>query len=211
MKVGVLVTGDIAVRAAHSLSAHPGVGKVVVVGPARSKSFPVVDSADGCDVLIGTGSEAPQKAAKHGVPLVWDGESAQDGVIVWGASPQGLTLALASRESDPRVVALAHPDVGGGNDHSARFPDPLGTLEVADTEYAGLRLALGRSPNEFAAALAIGVERRVTVVDHGSFMAGIALAAGVAIVDDSPRPVWDAALVYLRAATSMGLVMAENA
>lgn len=210
MRVGVLVTGDIAVRAAHSLSADPLVDDVVVIGPARSKSFAVVGSADDCDLLIGNGPDAPKRARKLGVPLVWDGEEAEDGVHVWGASPQGLTLALAARESDPRIVAVAHPDLDSGSDHQARFPDPIGRLDVTDGVYAGQRLASALSPNEFAAALAVGTDRRVTLVDHGAFMSGVALAAGVAVAGDSPAPVWDDALTYLKAATAMGLVMAED-
>jgi len=204
------VTGDIAVRAAHSLNAHPGIDEVVVIGPAKSKSFGVVDSAEACDFLIGTGPKAPSRAEQLGVPLVWNGEDGLPGVAVWGGSPQGLTLALASRESDPRVVAIAHPDLEEGSEHSTRFPEPIGQLEALDSTYGGKRIATAGSPNEFAAALAIGGERRVTVVDHGAFMSGIALAAAVAIANEHPKAVWDDALPYLNAATAMGLVMAED-
>lgn len=210
MKIGVLVTGDVAVRAAHSLTAHPEVEEVVVIGPARSKSFDVVESADGCDFLIGSGPEAPRRAAEHRVPLLWDGDTRSTGVWVWGASPPGLTLAMASRESDPRLVAVAHPSLEGGGDHRARFPDPIGTLAVADTTYAGKRIATATSPNEFAACLAIGADRRVTIIDDGLFLSGIALAAAIATVDEEPRPVWESALGYLQAAIGMGLVMAED-
>jgi len=181
-----------------------------VIGPARSKSFRVLDSAKGCDFLIGTGPKAPTRARELGVPLVWDGEEQMPEIAVWGGSPQGLTLALASREADPRLVAVAHPDFEEGSDHQARFPDPVGQLVVVDGTYGGQRLAEAASPNEFAAALAIGADRRVTVVDHGAFMSGIALAAAVEIADDNPKAVWDDALPYLRAATLMGLVMAED-
>ena len=210
MRVGVLVTGDVAVRAAHTLAAHPDIDDVVVIGPARSKSFVVVDSADDCDFVIGTGPEAPKRARELDVPLVWSGESQADGVAVWGANPKGLTLALAERESDPRLVAVAHPDLEEGSDHVARFPDPIGQLKVVDGTYSGHRLAWAASPNQFAAALAIGADRRVTVVDDGQFMAGITLAAGAVVADADPKPVWEAALPYLQAATSMGLVMAED-
>lgn len=210
MKIGVLVTGDTAVRAAHSLTAHPDVGEVVVIGPARSKSFEVVDTADGCDFLVGSGSDAPKRAREHGIALLWDGAAPEEGVAVWGASPHGLTLSMASRESDPRLIALAHPEVEGGKDHRARFPDPIGRLDVADSEYAGMRLATATSPNEFAACLAIGADRRVTIIDHGRFLSGVALAASAAIADEGPKPVWDAALPYLRTAAQMGLVMAED-
>ena len=210
MKIGVLVTGDIAVRAAHSLSTHPEVNEVVVIGPARSKSFEVVDDAGGCDYLIGSGPDAPAIASGHGVPLLWDGETHESGVAVWGASPQGLTLALASRESDPQLVALAHPALDGGKDHRARFPDPIGRIEVADSLYSGLRIALGRSPNEFAACLAIGADRRVTIIDDGLFLAGIALASSIATTGADPGPVWESALPYLEATAELGLVMAED-
>ena len=210
MRIGVLVTGDVAVRAAHSLTAYPDVDEVVVIGPARSKSFEVVQSARGCDFLIGSGPDAPKRAIEQRVPLLWDGETQTPGSRVWGASPEGLTLAMASRESDPRLVAVAHPSLESGKDHRARFPDPIGRLDVADTTYAGQRLATARSPNSFAACLAIGAERRVTIIDDGMFTSGIALAASVAMVDKEPGPVWDNALPYLQAATKMGLVMAED-
>jgi hypothetical protein len=210
VKIGVLVTGDTAVRAAHSLSGHPSVEEVVVIGPAKSKSFKVVDSAEECDFLIGTGPDAPKRARTHNVPLLWDGDSAADGVAVWGANPRGMTLALASRESDPRLVAVAHPDLDEGPDHHARFPDPLGKLNVHDTTYGGQRLGEAKSPNEFAACLAIGTDRRVTIIDDAAFMSGIALAASVDIAKGAPKPVWEDALPYLKAATGMGLVMAED-
>jgi len=210
VRVGVLATGDTAVRAAHSLAAHPVVDDVVVIGPAKSKNFKVVETADECDLLVGAGAKAPAAARRLGAPLVWDGESAASGVSVWGASPQGLTLALASRETDPRLVALAHPAVRKGSDHKARFPDPLGKLETADSVYGDRHLAVARSPNQFAACLAIGADRRVTIVDDGAFLSGVALGAGVAAVGESPKPVWAAALAYLRTATEMGLVMAED-
>lgn len=201
------MTGDVAVRAAHSLSAHPTVEEVVVIGPAKSKNFKVVDTAEGCDLLIGTGASAPEQAARLGVPLIWDGESAADAVAVWGANPSGLTLALAARETDPQLVAIAQPGAAGGSDHVARFPDPIGVLDVADTTYAGQRLAVGRSPNDFCACLAVGAARKVTIVDDGAFLAGIALAAGIAV---EAGPVWDSALPYLQTAMAMGLVMAED-
>ena len=210
MRIGVLVTGDIAVRAAHSLSTHGEVDEVVVIGPARSKSFEVVDDAGSCDYLIGSGDDAPAIARSHGVPLLWDGEAQEDGVAVFGASPQGLTLALASRESDPQLVALAHPTLAEGKDHRARFPDPIGRIEVANSTYSGQRIALGRSPNEFSACLAIGARRRVTIIDDGLFMSGIALASSIASAVANPGPVWDSALPYLETTTELGLVMAED-
>lgn len=212
VRVGLLVTGDTAVRSAHSLQAHPGVDEVVVVGPAKSRSFEVAENADGCDLLVGHGEKAPRLARKHGVPLIWDGEGPEEeGVAVWGASPTGLAIALASREPDPRLVAVAHPDIPGSDTtRSTRFPDPVGRVEVFDATLGGRPVALAASPNEFAACLAVGAGRRVTVVDHGGFMSGVALAAGIAAANGVGRPVWDEALSYLEAATEMGLVMAES-
>ena len=213
MRVGLLVTGDTAVRAAHSLQAHPEVEEVGVIGPAKSKSFEVVSSAEGCDYLVGHGEKAPKLARKHGIPLIWDGEGPdQEGVAVWGASPTGLAIALASREPDPRLVAVAHPDIdpGSGTSRTTRFPDPVGNAEVFDATLGGRPIAIAGSPNDFAACLAVGASRRVTVVDHGGFMSGIALAAGVAAVNGANRPIWDGALRYLETVTEMGLVMAES-
>ena len=211
VRVGLLVTGDTSVRAAHSLQAHPAVDQIVVIGPATSKSFPVVDDASGCDVLVGAGPTAPALAQKHGVPLVWDGSESQPAVAVWGASPRGMTLALATREPDPRLVALAHPDCDAARgDGEVRFPDPVGRVTTADDSVDGRPLAVGKSPNGFAACLVEGAERRVTVVDHAAFMSGIALAAGVVIATGGDRPVWSEALTYLEAAAEMGLVMAES-
>lgn len=210
MKVGVLVTGDVAVRAAHALSAQAWVDDVVVVGPARSKSFEVVADAEECDFVMGSGPDAPKRASKLETPLIWDGENGAGEAHIWGASPQGLTLALASREADPRLVAVAHPELESGKDHRARFPDPVGKLDVSDSTYGGRRLAIAGSPNEFAACLAIGRERRVTIIDDGQFLSGIALAAGAGIAANGTGPVWEKALAYLQRATGMGLVMAED-
>ncbi len=211
VRVGLLVTGDTAVRAAHSLQAHPGVDEVVVIGPATSKSFQVVDSAQGCDFLVGHGQTAPERARTQGVPLIWDGEEDGDGIAVWGASPAGLAISLAARESDPRLVAVAHPGIEDATtDRTTRFPDPVGRVGLFDGMVGGRPVAMAHSPNQFAACLAVGASRRVTMVDQGDFMSGIALAAGLAVADGGGGPVWNGALAYLEAATEMGLVMAES-
>jgi hypothetical protein len=130
--------------------------------------------------------------------------------MVWGATPIGLALALAAREPDPRIVAAAHPDFEEGSDHLVRFPDPVGSVKAADATFAGRRVALAHSPDRFAACLAVGSERMVTIVDDGAFLSGIALAAGIDAVNGGPVAVWDRALEYLRAASAMGLVMADD-
>ena len=211
VRVGLLVTGDTAVRAAHSLQAHPSIDEIVVIGPATSKSFEVVDTADGCDYLVGHGHSAPGLARKHRIPLIWDGEGPGEGIAAWGAAPTGLAIAMASRETDPQLVAVAHPEIeASGTTRNTRFPDPVGRVGVFDATVGGRPVALAHSPNDFAACLAVGAGRRVTVVDHAAFLSGIALAAGVATANGSGGPVWADALAYLEATTEMGLVMAES-
>lgn len=211
MRIGLIVTGDVSVRAAHSLAAHRDVDEVVVVGPATSKSFRVVETAIDCDLLVGSGITAPEIARRHGVPLLWDGHEPVEGVAVWGASPTGLAVSLAVRESDPRLVAVAHPDlVIDTFDRTTRFPDPIGRVGVRDAQLGGHPVAEAQSPNQFAACLAVGARRRVTVVDHGHFLSGVALGASVAALNGSPAPVWNSSLAYLETATEMGLVMAES-
>ena len=211
MRLGLLVTGDISVRAAHSLAAQPTVDEVVVIGPARSKNFVVVDSASDCDFLVGSGDTAIRKAKSLGVPLIWDGDSAKRGVSVWGANPKGLTFALADREEDPRLVAIAHPDVELSDGPSIRFPDPIGRLAAHNGTYQGRPLATGRSTTDYAACLVESAERRVTIIDDAGFMSGVALAAAIEVaIDGTEGPVWESSLSYLQAATDMGLVMAED-
>ncbi|HET9260071.1 MAG TPA: hypothetical protein VFP42_08090 [Acidimicrobiia bacterium] len=211
VRIGLLVTGDTSVRAAHSLAAHPGIDEVVVIAPANSKSFEVVPDATDCDLLIGSGPSAPAMARRHQVPLIWDGVAPDQGVAVWGASPTGLAIALGTRETDPRLVAVAHPGIPGDTfDNTNRFPDPVGRVGVSHTRLGDMPVAQGRSPNEYAACLVVGGSRRVTVVDQAAFLAGIALAAGVVAANGQPCPVWDAALPYLETAMEMGLVMAES-
>lgn len=196
-------------RSAHSLAAHPDVDEVVVIGPAKSRNFKVVADAGSCDYIVGSGDEAAKRARRLGVPLIWDQDDTAEGVVVWGASPRGLTLAMAARESEPRLVALAHPAEAEVEGRVLRFPDPVGEIAVADRTVGGQPLAVGRSPGEFASCLVRGVDRSVTVVDHGGFMAGIALAAGVTLAARGPMPVWAGALEYLQTATTMGLLMGE--
>jgi hypothetical protein len=185
------------------------VDEVVVIGPARSRNFLVVPDAEDCAYLVGTGPGAPARARELGVGLVWDGFEPVEGAVVWGASPIGVALSLAAREPDSRIVAVAHPELEEGSDHQVRFPDPIGSLRVADAVVGGRHAALAKSPNQFAACLAVGSERRVTIIDDGAFLSGVALAAGVMVAGAEPIPVWDRALPYLQTAAAMGLVMAD--
>lgn len=204
------MTGDTAVRAAHALSAHDGIDEVVVIGPAKSKSFKVVATSDGCDVLVGSGPRAPALARKHGVPLVWDGGSPQGGVRIWGADPAGITISLGMDQPDPQLVAIAHPEISSnGESRRVRFPAPVGLTMVRDTAVDGRPLAVGRSKNQYASSYVVAGSRTLTILEDGKFMAGIALAAGVSVLSDAPRPVWDAAATYLATVFSMGLVLGE--
>ena len=209
MRVGLLVTGDTAVRAAHSLAGSSLVEELAVIGPAKSKSFEVVSSADGFDYLLGSGPNAPKLARRHGVPLIWDGMEPAKGVVTWGANPTGLALSAASRETEPRLVAVAHPslEVDSG-ERTQRFPAPIGSAVVSDDVVHQKPVARAHSKT-FGAVLVESASRRVTLVDDGAFMAGIALAAGAGCVE-RPGPVWESALPYLQMATEMGLVMAET-
>lgn len=210
MIVGVLVTGENAVRAAHSLAAHPGVGEVVVVGPANSRNYRVITDVEECDLLLGSGPEAPARARSLGRPLVWDGPGSEEGVGVWGASPVGLALALAMRETAPGLVAVAHPGLEEGRDDRAVFPRPVGKVAVSEIVVAGRTVTAGRPGGSYGAVVVGSPQRSVTVVDDAKFMAGVTLAAGAMVLDGTARPVWDEALPYLEAAIAMGLVMASD-
>jgi hypothetical protein len=117
---------------------------------------------------------------------------------------------MAAGEADPQLVALAHPALDAGTDRQIRFPDPIGAAEAADTTFSGQRLAVAKSATPFAGCLVRSAGRNVTVVDDGRFMSGVTLAAGIALVDSDPTPVWGEPYLYLMAATSMGLVMGEG-
>ena len=106
---------------------------------------------------------------------------------------------------------MAHPDRDEGTDHLVRFPEPVGRATVADTTYSKRRVSIAKSPNRFAACLAVGAGRSVTIVDDGAFLSGVALAAAVDLAGDNPMLAFEDALTYLQAATDMGLVMADNA
>lgn len=196
-------------RAAHSLSADPLVDELVVLGPAKSNNFKVVESAKGLDVLVGSGARAPSEARKHSVPLIWDGHEAAEGVIVWGASIVGLAAAIGKRQRNPTVIAAAHPDAVQGSGQSVRFAKPVGATQVDELALGGIAVGLGKSYNEYAGCLVATKKRRITVVDRALFLSGIALAAGLGVHNGQERAVWDLPLEYLETATGMGLVMAE--
>ncbi len=211
MKVGVSASGDSAVRAAHSLAAHPRVESLVILGPASSRFYEVVTDPTECDLLVVSGPDAPARFAETGVPMVWDGDSLHPGVSVWGASPAGLAMALAVREGEPAVGLVAAPDLDESREQKVRFPEPIGVVGVSEVQIGGRTLLRGRASNGHIGAMATRGPRKVAIVDEAAFMAGVALAAGALVAGGEPGPVWDDALGYLTAAAEMGLVMAEVA
>lgn len=210
VRVGILIGGPNAVRAAHSLDADPAIDEVVVVGPATSRNFDVIDDPTGLDFLVGSGDEAPLRARGFELPLVWDGDHATEGAKVWGASATGLALAMSMREKRTSLAASVHPDNPPGSGRSVRLARPVGAAQVSERQIGDKIVLVGRSYNEFAGCLVKNRRRSVTIIDKADFLSGIALAAGVAAIKhDEAGPVWDAALPYLEMATGMGLVMAE--
>lgn len=210
MKVGVLVGGETSVRAAHSLSADPGVDELVVLGPAKSQNFKVVSSPAGLDVLVGSGPRAPVEARKHGLPLIWDGTEQTEGVHTWGASVIGLTAAISKRHRSPEVIAVAHPNLPAGTGPSVRFARPVGATQTNELVADRTSMFAGKSYNDYAACLVTTKRRRFTVVDRADFLSGIALAAGIAAFGKEPQAVWASALKYLETAAGMGMVMAAH-
>ncbi len=202
------MTGDRAVRAAHSLSADPAVDEVVVVGPAKSRSFKVVEDPEGCDYLIGSGATAPGRARGFGLPLIWDGDQPAKGVSVWGANIAGLTLAMSAREAKISTIAFAHPEATSGSGQSVRFAKPVGATQVDEISLGGKSLLRGKSYNDYASCLVVSKTRNVTIIDRADFLSGVALAAGIVAAGAESRPVWESSLPYLETATAMGLVMA---
>lgn len=214
MRVGVLIGGENAVRAAHSLAAEPSIEELVVIGPATSNNFRVVKNPTGIDLLVGSGTQAPKQAKRYGLPLIWDGDTPLEGVSVWGASIIGLAAAIGARQRRPTTVAAAHPDAPAGTGQSVRFARPVGATQVSAVDLQSADgsapiVELGKSYNEYGACAVFTKKRQVTVVDVAAFLSGIALAAGVAAHQPSPTAVWDQALPYLEMAHAMGLVMAE--
>lgn len=210
MKVGVLMTGDRAVRAAHSLAADPSTTEVVVIGPAKSRSFEVVEDASRCDILIGSGPAAPGRARELGKPLIWDGDEPQDGVAVWGANVSGIAIAMSDRQPKVDKVAVAHPDFSTGTGESVRFAKPVGATQTEATQLGDRSVLQGKSYNDYAACLVASKTRNVTIIDRADFLSGVALAAGIAVINSDSAPVWGASLKYLETATGMGLIMAET-
>lgn len=211
MRVVVAVDGETTTRAAHSLSTHPGVDEVVLLGPATSAHFDTVRSVSGFDAVVGT-EKAAVPASKAGLPAVVTGEMGT-GIGISGASVEGLALALAVGVEAVHSLAIAIPGDPDG-DESVTFPSPIDERPARRRRYDGHQLHVAYGSDELAAAMVLGETRHRVVVDHPLFMAGIALAAGVGVLLEAPvaepTPVWTRAEPYLRAAVDMGLVIGER-
>jgi len=211
MRVVVAVDGETTTRAAHSLSTHPGVDEVVLLGPATSAHFDTVRSVSGFDAVVGT-EKAVVPASKAGLPAVITGSMAT-GVGISGASVEGLALALAVGVEAVHSLAVAIPGDPDGEE-TVTFPSPIDGRPARRRRYDGHELHVAHGSDELAAAMVQGEARHRVVVDHPLFMAGIALAAGVGVLLDSPvtqpTPVWTRAEPYLRTAVGMGLVIGER-
>lgn len=211
MRVAVALEGDVTTRAAHSLSAHPDI-EVVVLAPAKSTQFEVVDSPVGSAAVFGR-DVAVRAATVARLPVVTSGEPPPSGGVGW-ASIEGLTLALAAEVDDVRTLAAAIPGESAG-DHTIVFPSPIHgrTAEKRNVGGRDLHVAGGEGP--LAAALAFGPRRHRVIMDHHAFMEAIALAAGIGILlqgeGGESVAVWERPGPYLRAAAEMGLVIGERA
>lgn len=204
--------GELAIRAAHSLTSHPGVTAVSLLAPAKSASFPTVEDAGDSDVVVGPGEDARHAAEAAGKPVVVS-EMVLGGPGIYGASLRGLALALTSGLGVPTTVALATAGPpGGGRD--VTFPSPIGRRSAAEEIVEGHHILVARGAGTFEAVYAAGPHLHRTIVDEGLFMAGIALAAGVALMREPPpspaEPVWRWADAYLRTVVAMGLVVGER-
>lgn len=210
MRLVVVVDGETTTRAAHSLSTHPGVEQVAVLGPAKSTHFDTVTSLAGFDAVVGT-DKAAAPSREAGLPVIVSGDlPGQAGVS--GASIPGLALALAVGVEGVHSVAVAVPGEEMG-DETVTFPSPIDARPAHRELFDGHEVQVADS-NELAAAMVLGESRHRVVVDHPPFLAGIALAAGIGVFLEGPVtepiPTWTRSRAYLRTAVEMGLVVGER-
>lgn len=211
MRVAVAVEGDVTTRAAQSLSTHPDV-EVVLLAPATSTQFKVVETPDGCAAVFGA-DKASRTAAEAGLPSVLTNDTDDRSGLRW-ASIEGLALALAADMDDLHTVAIAVPADAGGTD-TVVFPSPIDGRSAEERQMGGRSIFVAGVDGPLASALAFGLNRHRVVMDDHRFMEAIALAAGVGILMEDgiagSVPVWERSGPYLRAATDMGLVIGERA
>ena len=203
--VVVAAEGEATRRAALSLSTHPDV-EVALLGPTTSSQFPVVDSAIGYDAVVGS----ERAAIEAGIPAVVPG-ALERHFGVEHCSIAGLALALAADLEGVGTVAVAVPGAGGG-DQEVTFPSPIDSRRARAESFSGRTVFVADSPDDAAAALALGQDRHRVILDDHRFMEGVALAAGVGVLlaGYESGPVWRHAPAYLQTATEMGLVIGER-
>lgn len=210
MKVAIAVEGEVTTRAAQSLSSHPDV-EVVLLAPANSSQFEVVDTPEGCVAVFGAGTAVRVAAASRLPAVTTAGLEGQPGVA-W-ASIQGLALALASDLDSIRRVAAAIPGEPGG-DETVVFPSPIDGRLAMDEKVDSRHLLVARGEGSLASALALGGNRHRAIMDDHRFMEAIALAAGVGVLGEGELtgavPVWERSGPYLQTAAEMGLVIGER-
>ncbi|MFP3915198.1 MAG: hypothetical protein ACLFWM_10005 [Actinomycetota bacterium] len=209
-RFAVAVDGDVTTRAAHSLSTHPGI-EVVLLAPATSRQFDVVDSPAGCRAVVGT-ERALRAAQSAGLPAVTAGDT--DGLpgVAWASLP-GLALALAAALEGVDTVAVALPGEPEGS-REVVFPSPIDARRVRPEAVDSHTVWMGGGDGSLAAALSLGGEHDRVILDDHLFMSAIALAAGAVLLVEDQTPgrvaVWERSEPYLRAVTDMGLVLAER-
>ncbi|HLT96986.1 MAG TPA: hypothetical protein VK070_09390 [Acidimicrobiia bacterium] len=208
MRVVVAVEGEVTTRAAHSLASHPGI-EVSLLGGDGIARFPRVDDATGHDAVVGV-SRAKRVALEAGIPAVVTGELDGSPGVAW-ASVAGLALALASGLNETERVAVAIPGDHTG-DRTVVFPSPIDAQRARREMVGDREVEIAGTNGELAAALALGTQRHRVIVDHHRFMEGIALAAGVLLVEPGVSlAVWERPDAYLQASVEMGLVIGERA
>lgn len=210
MRVAVAVEGDVTTRAAQSLSAHPDV-EVVLLSPATSSQFQVVDTPAGCAAVFGT-VHAARVASEVGLPAVVTNNGDPGPGLHW-ASLEGLALALSAEMEEAQTVAVAVPGDAGGED-TIVFPSPIDGRSAYQKAVGPRSVYVAGTEGPLAAALAIGRDRHRVILDDHHFMQAIALAAAVGILMEDPitvpMPVWERSGLYLRTAAEMGLVIGER-
>lgn len=210
MKVAIAVEGEVTTRAAQSLSSHPDV-EVVLLAPAQSSQFEVVDTPEGCVAVFGAGTAVRVAAASHLPAVTTTGLDGGPGVA-W-ASIQGLALALGSDLDSIGCIAAAIPGEPGGEE-TVVFPSPIDGRQAVEEKVDSRSVLVARGEGALASALALGGDRHRAIMDDHLFMEAIALAAGVGVLGEGEVtgavPVWERSGPYLRTATEMGLVIGER-